>query len=245
MYKPKMVFFDYGRTILRESGYDNLRGTQVLMEYATSNPYNWSPKQVNDFAACLWQRVCAPARALGYELPNSRFCKLLYSLLQIEFCLTPSQQEQIFWDNVSPGAVTPHITNLLEYLSKNGIRTGVISNLSFSGESLQSRVKQLLPNSAFEFFIASSDYLMRKPHPLIFTLALAKAGLTAGEVWHCGDDPVKDVAGAAAAGIFPIWYKSSPYDEPLGLPRKPPKCPHLAIEDWSELIDALQRLEPA
>lgn len=240
MHKPKMVFFDYGRTILREPNYSNLRGTEALMGYATSNPHNWSPKQVNDFATCLWQRVCAPAKALGYELPNSRFSRLLYSLLQIEFCLSPSEQEQIFWDNVSPGAVTPRIATLLKYLNKNGIRTGVISNISFSGESLKCRIQRLLPDNAFEFFIASSEYLVRKPHPLIFTLALGKAGLTAEEVWHCGDDPVKDVAGAAAAGIFPVWYRGPA----PAAPPDAPKCPHLAIGDWSELIDTLQELEP-
>lgn len=56
---------------MSEPGYDTLRGTEALMEYAIRNPHNWRPKQVNDFAACLWQGVCAPVREMDCELPNT------------------------------------------------------------------------------------------------------------------------------------------------------------------------------
>ena len=54
--------------------------------------------------------------------------------------------------------------------------------------------------------MTSSDYLVRKPNPLLFEIALQKAGLCGEEVWYCGDNPKADIEGAAQVGIYPIWY---------------------------------------
>lgn len=55
----------------------------------------------------------------------------------------------------------------------------------------------------------------------------------------------KDVEGAASVGIFPVWYEDGnveyPWrDEDAGAL---PKCEHLHIHDWLELIDVLKTLE--
>ena len=44
-----------------------------------------------------------------------------------------------------------------------------------------------------------------KPDPMIFEAALAKAGVPAHQVVHIGDDPVRDVQGAASMGMKTIW----------------------------------------
>lgn len=64
-----------------------------------------------------------------------------------------------------------------------------------------------MPDSRFEFVIASSEYMVRKPNPRIFRLALQKAGLSPDRVWFCGDNVRADVEGAHAAGLFPVWYE--------------------------------------
>ena len=125
----------------------------------------------------------------------------------------------------------------------NAIRSGVISNIGFSGHALKNRINRLLPDNRFEFIIASSEYMVRKPNPLIFRLALSKANLSADEVCYCGDNTENDVMGAYGAGIFPVWYHSLIQndwrDETLD---KKPECEHLYINDWLELIDVLEGL---
>ena len=99
----------------------------------------------------------------------------------------------------------------------------------------------MLPEHAFEFVIASSDYGVRKPDPLIFRAALSKAGLSPEEVWFCGDQIDADVFGAQAAGIFPVWYEERTI--PNGFARKNTGLTitgeHLHIHHWSELLSAL------
>ena len=48
--------------------------------------------------------------------------------------------------------------------------------------------KSALASNKFESIIASSDYMFRKPNPMLFELALKKAGLNAGDVWFCGNN---------------------------------------------------------
>ena len=85
---------------------------------------------------------------------------------------------------------------LLDYLNGEGIRTAVVSNFSFCAQTLKDRLDRLLPQNRFEFIIASSEYIFKKPHPRIFQLALTKARLAPGEAWHCGDSARCDAEGA-------------------------------------------------
>lgn len=131
---------------------------------------------------------------------------------------------------------TTHIESFLEFLYDHKIRTSVISNISFSGELLKKRINRYIPFNKFEFIIASSEYVFRKPHKRIFELALRKAGLDCSDVWYCGDNAVCDVDGAADCGIFSVWYKGAMEECNKSIPKK--KC--LEISDWNELIDILK-----
>lgn len=243
MQKPKMILFDYGHTLFSEPGYNSLRGTEAVMQYTVKNPQNLTAEQVNEFSAYLWEEVCGPIRKAGCDLHNLNFQKLLYESLQIEFSISLEEQEQVFWDNTASGAKMPNIEKLLDYLNDNAIRSGVISNIGFSGNALRNRINRLLPDNQLEFIIASSEYMVRKPNPLIFRLALSKADLSADEVWYCGDDTENDVMGAYGTEIFPVWYHSlipnGWRDKTLD---KKPECEHLYINDWLELIDVLKGL---
>lgn len=98
---------------------------------------------------------------------------------------------------------------MLDYINDRDIRSGVISNIGWSGSALTERINRLLPKNKFEFIIASSDYMFRKPSPMIFELALKKAGLNASDVWFCGDNIKADIEGSAGVGIFPVWYEKN------------------------------------
>jgi FMN phosphatase YigB (HAD superfamily) len=51
----------------------------------------------------------------------------------------------------------------------------------------------------------------RKPHPAPFARALAALGLPAGNVAFVGDNPFKDMAGAAEAGLVPVRVRTGEY----------------------------------
>lgn len=243
MKKPKMILFDYGHTLLYEPGIDFLRGEEALFRYIKRNEKGLTPKRVYDFSQQLFKKIGA-VRELGFELHQWQFQRFLYNYLQIEFSVSPSEAEKIFWDNISIGAVMPNADKMLSYINERGIRSGVISNIGWSGLALTERINRLLPYNRFEFVIASSEYMFRKPSPMLFELALNKAGLDAADVWFCGDNIRADVEGAAAVGIFPVWYDDKTIDNPwIGQNEAAPTCEHLHIHEWCELISVLEALQ--
>ena len=79
---------------------------------------------------------------------------------------------------------------------------------------------------------------MRKPDRILFDIALRKAGLCAGEVWYCGDNPQADIESAAQVGIYPIWYDNETDREYKDRSKESePKCKHLHIHEWREMMD--------
>ncbi len=114
----------------------------------------------------------------------------------------------------------------LSALRALGLRLGVLSNLDTPGD-------QLLANFGLQgrvdFAITSRDAGAEKPHPPIFLAALARAGVSAGEAVHVGDQLDSDIAGALSAGLHPVLmdrynghpcYTAHPRVEGMaGLPR--------------------------
>ncbi|GHU70919.1 haloacid dehalogenase [Clostridia bacterium] len=244
MKKPRMIIFDFGHTLLAELGFDSLKGTCALMEYATANPLHLTAEQVNEHTERLFFETCAKARDVGIETHEFSFQHLAYEYQRLEFSIDNARIEKVFWDAAAPAAQMPHVETMLDYLRDNNIRTGVISNIAYSGEALKNRIKEFLPKYSFDFIIASSEYVVRKPEPLIFELALRKADLPAKDVWMCGDSVRADVEGAASVGIFPVWYEDLTLENTWHDPGKPqPTMAHLHIHDWLEMIEALKRCD--
>ena len=239
---PEMILFDYGHTLVYEAGFSGINGAKAILKYARYNKNNLSDKDISEFSTKLFTEIALYARNNGIEVYPHMFQQMLYEYLDIGIDLTPVEMERIFWDHASPGSPMPHILELLDYLNAHHIRTGVVSNILFSGEVLFERINRLLPNNQFEFIMASSEYPYRKPNPILFETALKKAHLTADKVWFCGDNPITDIQGAASVPIYPIWY-NSPQKCPYGNPELKPTIPesdYLHITDWLQLIDVLE-----
>ena len=218
--KPKMILFDYGQTLVDEGKFDGVKGTEAVLKYATTNKYNLSAARVQEEADRINQETGRfdPARRhmIPVEIPNHMFTAYLYESLGISLSLTSEQIDKVFWDAAAPGMPTDGIEELLTYLYESGIRTGVISNISFCGKVVTDRINETLPNNHFEFIIATSEYMYRKPNKRIFDLALEKANMRAEEVWYVGDQYECDIVGARNAGIFPVWYQGAikiPYED--------------------------------
>lgn len=239
MQKPKMILFDYGQTLVAEQAFDGLRGTQAVMGYALRNRYGYTAQQVQAEAEQInldLGRADPETRPLRQvEVPNHMFTSFLYQSMGIELSLTPSQIDRVFWDAASPGKPTEGIEDFLRFLQERGIRTGVISNITYCGEVVCERIHRLLPENHFEFILPSSEYLFRKPHSRIFRLALEKAQLPPEDVWYIGDNYNCDVVGAQAAGLYPVWYTGATEAPPV-------RTDVLTVNDWDALRALLEQM---
>lgn len=243
--KPEFIMFDYGQTLLKESNlFDHAAGFDRLLRYASSNPHGVTGRELADAAERLNDELGRFNPATRHqrltEMPEESFNRLLFTRFGVKFppeCDLRSLETE-YWDCAVPCQPCDGIGGLLTYLRSRGIRTGVVSNLSFCGEALRRRIYSRIPEADFDFVISTCDYLFRKPSPHIFEAALAMAGVPADRVWFCGDQYVADVQGALAAGMMPVWYKAFlRYDGECKLTEG------LEIYDWSELTEILRGLE--
>lgn len=154
----------------------------------------------------------------------------------IELDLSEQEIGKTFWDAAAPGVPTDGIEDLLDFLHEKDIRTGVISNICYCGEVVEERINALIQNNHFEFIIATSEYMFRKPNPRIFNLALEKANLSPEDAWYIGDNLQADIQGSRNAGLHPVWYlgaTTTPQTDVL----EPNDV--LTIHHWNELKDIL------
>ena len=238
---PKMIIFDYGQTLVTEKPFDGLKGTKDVLSRATDNTCTVSAEEIQALANELNKEIGRYGVDFGkqnmLEIHNHVFQRYLYEYFDIELTKSPEEVERIFENAASVAEPTNNIEEFLKFLENENIRTSVISNISFSGDMLKSRINRYIPSHKFEFIIASSEYGFRKPHRRIFEIALRKAKLDANDVWYCGDNAVFDVDGAAACGLHSVWYKGAIEKSNKCMPKK--KC--LQIMDWNELIDIIKR----
>ena len=206
MNKPKMILFDYGQTLVNEATFDGVKGTEAVLQYATKNKYNRTAAQIQAVADEMNGELGRfdPARRhiLQVEIPNDMFCGYLYESQGVEISIRGAKRDKVFWDAASPGVPSEGVEDFLAFLQEQGIRTAVLSNITYCGEALEKRLQEVLPGHEFEFILATSEYMYRKPHRRIFEFALQKAKLKPEEVWYIGDNYECDVVGAKNAGLF-------------------------------------------
>ncbi len=242
--KPKMILFDYGGTLLCEPGWDMLRGEKALFEHVTANPHHYTPEELSSWERNYF-RSLQPVRDFGSEPTEIQMLRLKYELHGIKLGISYEEAEFIFWDHTAPmtaECLLPDVCELLSFLNENGIRTGVISNIGWTGAALRRRINVLLPDHHFECILASSDYGLRKPDPRLFRIALEKANLKPEEVWFCGDTYATDVEGAENAGMTAVFYQG-PADSRTGRGHPSQGMADkdvTVLTEWKDLIEILK-----
>ena len=141
-----MIIFDYGDTLAHESAPDFLYGWQAVFQYIDTNPDSVTPQQAKELADSLWQRFSGH-RSLSalyqdsFEIHEWHQLRTVFDALALKSSLPLSEIEVILMDHSSPCEPVPYAAELLRTLELLGIRTGVISNIGWSGQALAHRIK--------------------------------------------------------------------------------------------------------
>lgn len=240
MKKPKMIMFDYGQTLVDEGSMDAVNGTREVLKYTISNKNNLSAEEVQKFADEINFELgrSDPKRRDDFliEVPNHMFTSYLYKNLGIELSISSDKIDEIFWSASNCCIPTDGIVEFLGYLETKNIRTAVVSNISFCGDALKKKINKAIPSNNFEFIIASSEFIFRKPNRRIFELALNRAELLPEDVWFVGDNYKCDVLGASSIGMTAILYSGSTINDHSQL-----GC--LKVKHWDELKDLIENTQ--
>jgi len=123
----------------------------------------------------------------------------------------------------------PGALELLDALDREGIPYALLTN----GWSPLQEEKARLIGFRRAVFVGQSG-IAWKPSPCAFEPLLRYFGAPADRIWYVGDDPIADVAGAAAAGLRSVWFdwENRPY--PAG--REPPAYRIHALRELFTLL---------
>lgn len=113
-------------------------------------------------------------------------------------------------------------------LKGSGKILGLVSNLS---RGLAGDCNELSLTPYIDFALTSSEIGAEKPHPPIFLAALQRAGVSASEAIHVGDQYHSDVVGARGVGISPLLLDRDGFWEGVN------DCPR--IRSLSETVNYL------
>ncbi len=243
---PSMIVFDYGQTIIDERKYDVKCGISALISAASQNPDNVSADEVYSLYRSVIRDMgfCGVDGLPKTEVPWPSVQKYIFDYFRISFDTDDFELEKLFLENTLDCIAAPQIDDLLDFLNSKCIRTCVASNLSYSRRWLEYIIGKLIPDNNFEFILASSDYIFRKPHPRFFDILAKRARLEPDEIWFCGDSAVCDIDGAAAAGMYPFWYKETAENSPLSKGKTAvPRYDYTPLSSWAEFKNIIERVE--
>lgn len=232
MKKPKAIVFDYGDTLLKSEFFRPIEGVTELLKYA-HNPEGVTAKEIQDYADQVLKDLGAFDQQLLFQIDSKSLSRLIYEVHGISFDLSYEELDSIFLSKTEGTSLMPGIVELLDYLTDSDIRVAVLSNTGFCEESHRMQLRKHDIEKYFEFFIPTTDYLLRKPDKRVFDLALKRLSLTNDEVWYIGNKFEFDIIGANNAGMFPVWINVEQEEPHLDLN-------HLNVSSYEELLKLLK-----
>lgn len=207
--KPKVIFFDYGGTLVVENKFDNYLGLKSALQDAKIDIDDNAIRKTAEILKSLHKEMLSIGEDYNIEILTLSVMKAIFSQKGITLDFDKERFEYVFWKNATSHNLVENVTDVLEALKKRNIITGVISNLSFTGNTLKKIIDDLLPDNNFCCVLSSADYLFRKPNPIIFEIALNMNGITSAQnVWYCGNSLKNDILGAKNAGMYPVLFDS-------------------------------------
>lgn len=206
--RPRGVLFDFADTLLREGPTDFLAGAAAVLALARDTA-GCTARVLADLMRDLMADLDPRRRAAQIELPPETVWRLIYEPLGLTFDHEPTAVEWAFWSAATSWTPEPGIEPVLKLLHAHRLRCAVLSNTMFRSHVL---ARQLAANGLgpFEFVMASSEEVLRKPHARLFKRAVQRLGENARDVWFVGDSLEYDIKGAAQGGLVPIWYGRKP-----------------------------------
>jgi putative hydrolase of the HAD superfamily len=259
--RPEAVIFDLWGTLIESDEFSPRRGNARLLELAGSD----TPLEVLQAYEDAMVRDAERREDEGHlEYTRQALQRLLNDRFAIRSPLSFADQEWEYWSSALTIRLVEGVAVMLDDLARRSIRRAIISNSSFTADTIQRTLAVLGAADRFEFIISSADYGVRKPHPAIFEAALARLGLEPEGAWFAGDNVAYDLEGGLGAGMFTVLFRPpegeppgfdwstcrpSPGRQPRGAWREPlasvdlrrPGYGSTRIERWSELATLLDR----
>ena len=225
--KPRGILFDYGGTLVEEVEFDLRAGREWLLSRSVTKPDEARLARIDNHTERVTQEVADRRDQFEIETPWTSLTRLIHHACGMRFKESLRDLEVQFWDASVKTRPMPGVREALQEVHNAGIRMGVVSNTSFSSATIRHELAKHGLAELLPVHVASSEYAVRKPNPLIFEAAAGLLNLRCDEIWFIGDRLDTDIAGAVAAGMNPIWFSPRNDSGLAGM--------HLAVSSWADL----------
>ncbi len=196
----KCITFDLDDT-LWEIGPVIARAEMVFLEWMKDHlpeiAVKFSPQQLSDHRYQYFEAY----PELHHDLSLLRM-NWMTQLTESHDCPVHKVEEgfDVFWKERNRLDLFENVPQVLSHMNQN-YRTGAVTNGNAD-------LEQIGIGAYFDFYLTSAQVGFCKPHPIIWDAAISHAHCEPGEIIHVGDDPVRDVDGAARAGMKTIWVNT-------------------------------------
>ncbi|HKW09764.1 MAG TPA: HAD family hydrolase [Gemmatimonadaceae bacterium] len=225
--RPCGLLFDYGGTLVEEVAFDVRPGVDALLANVAHRPPNVTRDAILARVDRVTREVSDRRDQLQIETPWPSITRLIYDYFGVRFARPLHELELTFWDASVMTRPMPGVREVLHDLHRLGCKMGVVSNSSFRGEVIQHELAKHGLVDHVSIIVSSAEYAVRKPNPLLFETAAALLGIPPRDIWFVGDRMDTDVAGARAAGMYPVHFA------PSGRSRG---SKVLTVESWGTLL---------
>ena len=206
--KPKAVIMDLGDTIIKnveinfELGLKFLYDNIIVEEIAYDDFIN--------FNKSLLEQLYNLRQLSKLELRFLNYIDYLRHIFKFKEDITNIEIEKSFMNSSSSDLLIGGVIPILEYFKKNRIPIYILSNSTFSSETLKHQIKKYGICNYFDEILSSSDLLFRKPYKEIFMIPINKIfqkyDIFSYDIWFIGNDYEIDIVGSSNASLFPVWY---------------------------------------
>ncbi len=201
--KAKAIFFDLGETLVTQNIESNIVTKSALIKIGRLLLKRVSPGKLFQIYQQGYRVNEALRSSHHVEIPIHVWMRQLLTRALKEEPSRPLLLKaiEIIVSARSANAVPfGDALKVVSSLSKNGVKLGVISNVS-SHEVALEILRKVGLKKYFKLVITSALTGIRKPDPAIFLYALMQLKLRPTEAVHVGDSEKHDIEGASIAGL--------------------------------------------
>ncbi len=136
--------------------------------------------------------------------------------------------------------LSPENARALRALREDGFRLGLVSNITLLGDMVREDLHRLGVLDLFDAVVLSSEEGIRKPHPRIYEIVLARLGITGERAIFVGDRLREDIGGPQRAGMRAVLTQEFRQEEP-GPDTFQPDATIVRLAELPAVVQALRR----
>ena len=208
--KTKAILFDLGSTLIYFDGLWDEILEESYLSLAEALTGRGVPIQQDSFAAAFKERMSryfAERESTLVEQTTANVLKSYLAELEIRNMRDEDLEhalDSMYQVTEARWRLEKDTIPLLEDLSQKGYRLGLVSNAADSRD-VERLIDAFQLRNYFAEILISASVGVRKPHPLIFRMALEGLGAAPEEAMMVGDTLQADVLGANRLGIKSVW----------------------------------------